>query len=350
MMWTVRVLPVLFTFHFSLFTATAQDSLWVRFDDRFRANTVVSLNGIDSFEIKNSQLKVGSRTVSVPAEKASVVFSDPGRILLKPNTYSGTNYTNDDATTGYNFAHSLESEHFAVFWDVRYGSNPSHIQYPGDGNVASVYDILDVAERCWNCYVDDLGFIVPGQSTTDKYKVQLYIPYQKEWRADASGTEGASGGYTGIGHFNPWAAVARGGHTVAHEVGHTFQYLVSADLGTDAAGHYDRGWRWGWARSRQDISKRQPAGLQGNELRQIPVRDEQKGERSEEEPEDNGDQGDMAVDDDRRRGSQRKGEGGAEIFIGREQSQSFDTYARQADGAPEPIRQAQQILLQARWL
>ena len=51
---------------------------------------------------------------------------------------------------------------------------------------------------------------------------------------------------TGIGHFNPWAAVARGGHTIAHEVGHTFQYLVSADLGTDAARHYDRGWRWGW--------------------------------------------------------------------------------------------------------
>ena len=227
-------------------TALAQDSLWVRYDDRFRANNVVDLSGVDSFTIGNAQLKVGTRTVSVPVDKASVMFSDPGRFLLKPNTYSGTDYMNANATSGYNFAHSLESEHFAVFWDVRYGNNPSHIQYPGDGNVASAYDVLDVAERCWNTYVDDLGFLVPGQSTTDKYKIQLYIPYQKDWRADASGTDGVNGGQTGIGHFNPWAAVARGGHTVAHEVGHTFQYLVSADLGTDAAGHCDRGWRWGW--------------------------------------------------------------------------------------------------------
>ena len=227
-------------------TTLAQDSLWIRFDDRFHANTVVNLTGIDSFVIGNARLKVGTRTVSVPIDKASVMFSDPGRILLQPNTYSSTNYTNVNATSGYNFTHSLESEHFAVFWDVRYGNNPARIQYPGDGNVASAYDVLDVAERCWDVYVNDLGFLIPGQSTTDKYKIQLYIPYQKEWRADASGTEGANGGFTGLGHFNPWAANARGGHTVAHEVGHTFQYLVSADLGTDAAWHYDRGWRWGW--------------------------------------------------------------------------------------------------------
>ena len=237
----------LFIAHCSLFisVAQAQDSLWVRYDNRFQANTVVNLSGVDSFEVRSMQLKVGTRIVSVPLEKASVMFSDPGRILLKPSTYSGTDYMNVGATTGYNFAHSVESEHFAVFWDVRYGTNPARIQYPGDGNVANAYDVLNVAERCWTTYVDDLGFLVPGQSTTDKYKIQLYIPYQKEWRADASGTEGASGGYTGLGHFNPWAAVARGGHTVAHEVGHTFQYLVSADLGTNQW-HTDRGWRWGW--------------------------------------------------------------------------------------------------------
>ena len=227
-------------------TALAQDSLWIRYDDRFRANNVINLSGIDSFVIGNAQLRVGTRTVNVPTDEAAIMFSDPGRILLKPSTYSSTNYMNANATSGYNFAHSLESEHFAVFWDVRYGSNPSHIQYPGDGNVANAYNVLDVAERCWNTYVNDLGFLVPGESTTDQYKIQLYIPYQKDWRADASGTDGVNGGFTGIGHFNPWAANARGGHTVAHEVGHTFQYLVSADLGTDVAEHYDRGWRWGW--------------------------------------------------------------------------------------------------------
>jgi len=224
----------------------AQDTLWVRYDDRFRANSIVRLTDVDSIEFFNARIKAGNRNLNVPTGQADMTFTNPGRYLLKPVTYSSTDYTNANAKSGYNFAHSLESEHFAVFWDVRYGNDPSHLKHPNDGNVASAYSVLDVAERCWRVYVEELGFLVPGQSTTDKYKIQLYIPYQSEWRADASGADGVNGGMTGIGHFNPWAANARGGHTIAHEVGHTFQYLVSADLGTDAAYHYDRGWRWGW--------------------------------------------------------------------------------------------------------
>ena len=228
----------------------AQDSLWVRYDDRFKPNAIIPLSDVDSVEVRQSQLRLYTNTSStgyttkatvnlVPTDAADMMFYDPGRYLLKPNTYSGTDYTNAQATTGYNFLHSKESDHYAVFWDVRYGEDPTKIQYPDDGNVANANTILTICEKCWNKYVE-LGFIVPGQSTTDKYKIQLYVPYQKEWRADASGTDGASGGKTGIGHFNPWAAVARGGHTVAHEVGHTFQYLVSADLGTD------HGYKWGF--------------------------------------------------------------------------------------------------------
>ena len=232
-------------------TALAQDKLWVRYDNRFQANKAVSITNADSIEVKTNQLKVylpdeKTTTVALTADKGTIQFTDPGRYLLNPSTYSGTNYENQKATSGYNFAHSLESEHFVVFWDVRYGSNPSKIQYPGDGNVANANTILQVAEKCWKIYVGELGFLEEGKSTTDKYKIQLYVPYQKDWRADASGTNGTNGSFTGIGHFNPWAAVARGGHTIAHEVGHTFQYLVSADLGTDGAGHLDRGWRWGW--------------------------------------------------------------------------------------------------------
>ena len=232
----------------------AQDTLWVRYDNRFQANVAMRIAEADSIEVKTTQLAVyspsGKKVLAMTPGKADIQFEYPGRYMLKPNTYSSTNYENANATSGYNFAHSMESEHFTVFWDVRYGNDPKNIKYPTRGEIANAYDVLSVAEKCWDCYVNDLGFIVPGASTTDKYKVQLYIPYQAEWRADASGTDGQEAGgtwsMTGLGHFNPWAATARGGHTIAHEVGHTFQYLVSADLGTDAAGHYDRGWRWGW--------------------------------------------------------------------------------------------------------
>ena len=226
----------------------AQDTLWVRYDNRFQRNVEQDITNVDSIEVKSSQLRLfsptGAKTLTVTPDKATVMFTNPGRYLLKPYTYNDTNYENQKATQGYNFAHSVESEHFAVFWDVRFGSDPTRIKHPGGSDVANAYNVLDIAERCWDVYVNDLGFVVPGKSTTDRYKVQLYIPYQSEWRADASGTDGqeANGTWsqTGIGHFNPWAANARGGHTVAHEVGHTFQFLVSADLGTT------HGWRWGW--------------------------------------------------------------------------------------------------------
>lgn len=230
-----------FNLHFSILnTLSAQDTLWVRYDDRFKANQVISLKDVDSIEVRTIQLRlynnsatgfINKNTASlVPTDAADMQFTNPERYLLKPDLYSGTDYTNSAAKSGYNFVHSLESEHYAVFWDARYGDDPKKIQYPGDGNVTNANTVLDIGERCWKKYVE-LGFLVPGKSTTDKWKIQLYIPYQKEWRADASGTYGVGGGMTGIGHFNPWAANARGGHTVAHEVGHTFQYLVHADLG-----------------------------------------------------------------------------------------------------------------------
>lgn len=250
MMEKKRFYLFLFFIWATAFRALAQDTLWVRYDDRFRQSTAYSLKGVDSIEVRPTMLKLykgGSPSnVTLAVDQCDVLFTNQKRFLLKPDTYSGTDYTNAAASQGYNFLCHQESEHFAVFWDVRYGSNPDKIQYPGDGNVTSASYVLNIAEKCWNMYAGELGFVKEGASTTDKYKIQLYIPYQKEWRADASGTNGANGGMTGIGHFNPWAANARGGHTIAHEVGHTFQYLVSADLGTDAAWHYDRGWRWGW--------------------------------------------------------------------------------------------------------
>ncbi|MCR4995568.1 MAG: hypothetical protein K6A32_09405 [Bacteroidales bacterium] len=251
MMRTIKTIFILALAMAGAGQLAAQDTLWVRYDDRFKANGEITLENVDSIKVTNTQLRLFNPTLALgyrnqststflPVDAASMMFTNPGRYLLKPNTYSGTNYMNANATSGYNFAHSIETEHYAIFWDVRYGEDPKKIQYPGDGNVANAYTVGNICERCWDKYVE-LGFVVPGKSTTDNYKIQLYIPYQKEWRADASGTDGVGGGKTGLGHFNPWAAVSRGGGTVAHEVGHTFQYLVHADVAWDHGFDYGYG-------------------------------------------------------------------------------------------------------------
>ena len=225
------------------------DTLFVRYDDRFKANGTLLLGHADSIDIGASSMKIYDATTElgfttktyttlIPTDACDMTFRNPGRWLLKPSIYGGTDYTNDAATSGYNFKHSMESEHFALFWDVQFGETATYIKHPNAGNVANAYNVLDIAERCWNKYVE-LGFVKPGASTTDKYKIQLYIPYQSDWRADASGTNGVNGELTGIGHFTPWAASSNS--TVAHEVGHTFQFLVHADCGWDHGFDYGYG-------------------------------------------------------------------------------------------------------------
>ena len=228
-----------------------EDTLYIRYDDRFKANGTMLLGFADSIEIGSSSMKVYDTTKTlgyttktysslIPTDACDMMWTNPGAWLAKPNTYSGTNYMNDAATSGYNFKHSMESDHYAVFWDVRYGENPSYIKHPDTVFVASAYNILDVAEQCWNKYVE-LGFINPRSTILNKYKIQLYVPYQSEWRADASGDWTTNGERTGLGHFNPWAATARGGHTIAHEVGHTYQYLTHVDCGNDHGFDYGYG-------------------------------------------------------------------------------------------------------------
>lgn len=231
--------------------AAAQDTLWVKYDNRFTANKNYVIRNADSLEFRmndrngaypvlrlyNTNFSKGYteyrlQTLFGDSQFAgTIMFGNPGRILWHPSTYSGNNYMNDNSR--WSFSRSMESEHFVVFWEKGFGSDPTKAQtYRFNPKT-----VLQNAEKIWDTYVTQLGFLVPGRSTTDTYKIQLYVLYQSEWRADASGVDGKMG----IGHMSAVAIGARGGHTVAHEIGHTFQYLVSADLGQQHGYNYGYG-------------------------------------------------------------------------------------------------------------
>ena len=231
--------------------AAAQDTLWVKYDNRFTANKNYVIRNADSLEFRmndrngaypvlrlyNTNFSKGYteyrlQTLFGDSQFAgTIMFGNPGRILWHPSTYSGNNYMSDNSR--WSFSRSMESEHFVVFWEKGFGSDPTKAQtYRFNPKT-----VLQNAEKIWDTYVTQLGFLVPGRSTTDTYKIQLYVLYQSEWRADASGVDGKMG----IGHMSAGAIGARGGHTVAHEIGHTFQYLVSADLGQQHGYNYGYG-------------------------------------------------------------------------------------------------------------
>ena len=225
------------------------DTMWVQFNDRFVENEIIDLTQIDSiaFLLRNYKMykyspstdKVTARTKSYRTD-AVYRFDDIERYLVKPSTYSSNDFTNENST--YCFQRSAESEHFVIFWakGLKKQSN-GNLTGGASSSVCNVNTLLNNAEKIWDVYVNDLGFLTPGKSSTDKVKIEMFVVNQSEWRADGSGVDGtlwtmgtgttktSKSQKVGLFHCNAWAASSN--VTVAHEIGHTFQYLVSADLG-----------------------------------------------------------------------------------------------------------------------
>lgn len=233
--------------------ALAQDTLWVKYDNRFKENKPFAVATYDSLEFRANKNNFSDPVVRFYSNKfgagfmdyklslifgnegfqnGSLMLRDPGRIIWKPSYYSDIDYMNDKSR--WCFKHSMESEHFIVFWEKGFGDDPTRAS-----NTYHFYPtaLLARAENYWNKYVNDLGFLIPGQSTTDKYKIEMYVFFQNDWKAEGSGVDAKCG----LLNVSPGAISARGGHTVAHEVGHTFQYLVSCDLGQNHGYNYGYG-------------------------------------------------------------------------------------------------------------
>lgn len=143
-----------------------------------------------------------------------------------------------------------QSEHFFVFWEEGFGDDPNAETVPTELRV-DIDDLLDKAEQFYRTNIETLKFaeIGQGKSYLDKYKMQIYLLYQTEWLATGSGYDNTIGALW----VNP-STCQPVGSTIAHEIGHSFQYQVYCDkLLQGAADDYTQGFRYGYG----------PAGNEG---------------------------------------------------------------------------------------
>ncbi|MCQ2096065.1 MAG: DUF4859 domain-containing protein [Bacteroidaceae bacterium] len=239
--------------------AQRPDTLWFQFDNRFTRNEYHSLANVDTIDFAKQAMRFHKYMPSVGRSVSiSKTYRTDGkyrldaaeRTLVLPNMYSSNDFTKESST--YCFQRSAESEHFVVFWAKGLTKQANgNLTGGASSSVCNVNTLLRDAERIWDVYVDSLGFLVPGKSTTDRLKIEMFVVNQSDWRADGSGADGVEYYYsgssarsstsskTGIFHCNAWAASSA--VTVAHEIGHTFQYLVSADLGMSHGLNYGYG-------------------------------------------------------------------------------------------------------------
>lgn len=118
-----------------------------------------------------------------------------------------------------------QSEHFFAFWEPGFGDDPNSEDVPEALRV-DVDDLLEKAEMFFETNVTKLGMATlgEGKSVLDKYKMQIYLLYQTEWLATGSGYDDVIGALW----VNP-STCKPVGSTIGHEIGHSFQYQVSAD-------------------------------------------------------------------------------------------------------------------------
>lgn len=180
-------------------------------------------------------------------EKPDVIILDPADIpdydrIYKPNEFRSMDWLREDAK--WSFVRSRQSEHFIVFWEAGFGTDPS-ASTVSEALRVDIDDLLKKAEVFYDVNVNTLKFASAGtgKSNLDKYKMQIYILYQTEWLATGGGYDDMIGAlWVNPGTCKPV------GSTIAHEIGHSFQYQVYADLlaSGECSNDFTRGFRYGF--------------------------------------------------------------------------------------------------------
>ncbi len=140
---------------------------------------------------------------------------------------------NDD-NSYFSLARSKESENLIIFWEKEFGNDPSTCSVVKNGvsMAVDINDLLNKMEAFYKIYADNMNFIVEGLSNTDKYKMHIYLFCTDGWIANGGGVDNKLGAF--------WIAPSACkpvGQTIAHELGHSFQYQVNCDDPTGKAGY-----------------------------------------------------------------------------------------------------------------
>ncbi len=186
------------------------------------------------------------KEISVAQAGTSLLIMDESDIpdfdkYYKPAEFSNMNMLRSDAK--WSWFRSKQSEHFFVFWEAGFGDDPNAETVDAALRV-DIDDLLEKAEQFYKTNIEVLKFAELGQgkSNLDKYKMEIYLLYQTEWLATGSGYDDKIGALW----VNP-STCQPVGSTIAHEIGHSFQYQVYCDkILQGATNDFKHGFRYGY--------------------------------------------------------------------------------------------------------
>lgn len=142
----------------------------------------------------------------------------PDSWVYNSSTQEYTEGGNSDLQWSFN--RSKQTANCIIFWQKGFGSDPksitdSDLQFDPDA-------VLEVAETCYALNVNTLGFNAGNMA--NKYKIIILMNYTKDWVCYGGGYDFECSALW----LNP-STVHPAGHSLAHEVGHSFHYMCYAE-------------------------------------------------------------------------------------------------------------------------
>lgn len=134
----------------------------------------------------------------------------------------GNNF--NDPESEFSHSRKLESDNIVIFWSKEFGNDP--MQNADEKKKFDVKEASKELERFYDYYVNVLKIVEKGSSLSDKYKILLFVIGGDEHTAFGGGAEQVGCLWTPAVRMSkaPYGALA-------HELGHSFQYLASKDSG-----------------------------------------------------------------------------------------------------------------------
>jgi len=161
-------------------------------------------------------------TFSLKAQQATAVTKPEKELYIPENTRRDCGDMKLD-TGEYSFQRMKQSDNLAILWARKFGTDPM-----ANPDTLLRFDpdyILKEGERIYNYYIDELKFLEKGNSISDKYKCLIYIVDSQDGTAYGGGEDNKIGAF-----WSPPVRIRKAPFGVmAHEMCHSFQYLLSID-------------------------------------------------------------------------------------------------------------------------
>lgn len=145
-----------------------------------------------------------------------------GEKIVKVPDKEMKEYKFGQADGQFDHTHKMESDNLVLFWDKSFGSNPA--EYIDQNRRFYPEKILAEGERFFNYYVNKLKFADRFTSQSARYKMIIWMFNDDETTAYGWGNDGV-----GMMWMRPCRANTYPYCALAHEMGHSFQYMVEAD-------------------------------------------------------------------------------------------------------------------------